>query len=268
MVRIITVTTDFGQKDSYVGALKGALLSVNPNAVIVDICNDISPGAIQEAAFILSGAYASFPPGSIHLGVVDPGVGSGRRAIIVETAKHTFVGPDNGLFSFALSRESIVKRVNITKSGYFNNPVSPTFHGRDIFAPVAGHLSLGVEAEAFGTVADSIVTLPVSLPLFKGGELSGTVIHIDGFGNIITSIKEPDMLLYFPGAQASQLTVETGSVKVKGLSATYSDTKEGSGVALIGSSGYLEVALNGGSCAASFNVKVGEKVRVTGERGE
>ncbi len=268
MAKIITLTTDFGIRDSYVGALKGALLSVNPEAVIVDISHTIEPGNIKEGAFVIAGAYSYYPVGTIHVGVVDPGVGGQRKALLVETERHFFVGPDNGLFTFALGRESIVRSLELKQKRYFRDKVSSTFHGRDIFAPVAAHLSLGVEPSAFGTRLASCIALDSPTPKFTNSALSGEVIYgeviyIDNFGNLITSIREEDLTARFKGTEADRLRVEVKGVEILGVCSTYADRGSGEGVALIGSSGYLEVAINGGSSVSYLNIGLGEKVSVS-----
>ncbi len=270
MGRIVTLTTDFGINDPYVGALKGALLTVNPGALIVDITHGVEPGNIAEGAFVIAGACSYYPPGTIHVGVVDPGVGTERRAVLVETEKFLFVGPDNGLFTSALTHETLLRRINLTENRYFRDTVSSTFHGRDIFAPVAAHLSLGVEPSAFGPALDSLVSLASPAPeLIRGATgsvLFGVVIHIDSFGNCISSITESDIECHFQGVELSELKVEVKAVEVPGLCTTYG---EGSGsprpdpVALIGSSGHLEVALPGGNGARAFGIETGEKVTVS-----
>jgi S-adenosylmethionine hydrolase len=270
MGKIVTLTTDFGARDSYVGALKGALLSIDPGAMIVDITHGIEPGNVAEGAFVIAGACSHYPPGTIHVGVVDPGVGTGRKAILIETEKHLFVGPDNGLFTYALagvlSRDAALKAINLTENRYFRASVSPTFHGRDIFAPVAGHLSLGVAPEAFGPVIDTFVSLASPTPNFvrdaTGSTLSGEVIHIDSFGNCISSIKEADIGLHFKGVEPALLQVVVKSVEMSGLCHTYGDCSKGGPVALIGSSGFLEVALSGGNGARELGIGIGERVSV------
>ena len=268
MAKIITLTTDFGVRDSYVGALKGALLSVNPGAIIVDISHAIEPGNIGKGAFVIAGAYSYFPAGTIHVGVVDPGVGGERNAIIVETEQYLFVGPDNGLFTIALGRENIVRSVELAEKRFFREPLSSTFHGRDIFAPVAAHLSLGVKPAAFGPKLSYCVQLACATPEFSdtshsGKVIYGTVIYIDNFGNLVTSIREADIASYFTDIEFVELTVELKRSKIPGILATYSEVVEGEVVALIGSSGYLEVAVNNGSAASKFDITSNEEVTVS-----
>ncbi|MFC1953940.1 S-adenosyl-l-methionine hydroxide adenosyltransferase family protein [Chloroflexota bacterium] len=273
MGTIITLTTDFGLTDSYVAAMKGVILSINQEAKLVDICHTIKPQNIPQAAFVLSTAYQFFPEKTIHMVVVDPGVGTERRAIIVATPTAYFVAPDNGVLSCVIqqySTEPVADNINqrqikqglgleavaITKPQFWRSPVSPTFHGRDIFAPVAAHLSLGTPLTDFGETMNMLTVLPLSRPHQElGGLLVGHVLNIDSFGNLITNIKS-DCL---PPAQQT-VTVEVSNRIISGLSNTYAEGEEL--LALIGSSGYLEVSLKGGNACAFLNVKLGDEVRV------
>lgn len=273
MDAIITLTTDFGLIDAYVAAMKGVILSINPRARLIDICHTIKPQDIQQAAFVLSTAYRFFPKRTIHLVVVDPGVGSKRRAIILRTPLADFVAPDNGVLSYVIQQSSakpIADKVNrqqielepeleavtITKPEFWRSPVSPTFHGRDIFAPVAARLSLGFPPIDFGEAITSVTMLPLPHPYrASGGLLVGHILHIDGFGNLITDIKSDDL----PQTNGA-ITIEVGNHHISGLSRTYA---EGEGLlALIGSSGYLEVTLKGGSACAVLDAEVGSEIRL------
>ncbi len=273
MGAVITLTTDFGLTDSYVAAMKGVILSINPEVTIVDICHTIKPQNIPQAAFILGTAYQFFPEKTIHVVVVDPGVGTERRAIILRTPTACFVAPDNGVLSYVIqehptkSLENDINRqqrelgpgleaIAITRSQFWRSPVSPTFHGRDIFAPVAARLSLGLLPIEFGEKISSLIVLPCSCPYQEtGGPLVGHIIHIDSFGNLLTDIKSNDL----PEARQT-ITVEVGNQRISGLSRTYTDG--GGLLALIGSSGYLEVSLRNGNAGAFLNAKVGDEVRI------
>ncbi len=266
---VITLTTDFGLSGPYVGVMKGVMLSINPDAVVVDISHEVRPQRAEQAAFLLTSAWPYFPPGSVHLAVVDPGVGTARRALAIQTPAGTFVGPDNGVLSAALPDElraqaappaaAVVlppgfRAVALTSERYFRRPVSPTFHGRDVFAPVAAHLSLGVPITELGQPVVSITVLPpfraATLP---DGSLTGRVLHIGRFGNLITDVRGDDL----PGGD---LTVEVAGRKITGLKRTYA---EGQGlIALIGSAGYLEVALPGGNAAEALNADIGTPLTV------
>jgi len=276
MSAVITITTDFGLKDAYVASMKGVILGINPEASLVDVCHSIEPQNILQAAFVLSTAYRHFPKKTIHLVVVDPDVGSNRRAIILRTSAASFVAPDNGVLSYIVQQsliEPVVKKgkisvkgkikpgedlevVHITNPRFWKSPVSPTFQGRDIFAPVAAALSLGFPPIEFGEPLASLEVLPIPYPGRRpDGSLMGHIIHIDSFGNLITDIISQDL----PATEEVD-TIETGSRLVSGLVRTYS---EGNGlIALIGSSGHLELSLRGGSAASLLGAKIGDDVRL------
>ena len=273
MSAIITLTTDFGLTDAYVAAMKGVMLSINPEARLIDICHTIKPQHISQAAFVLSTAYRFFPPRTIHLVVVDPGVGTERRAIILRTPLADFVAPDNGVLSYVIQQSSDkpvksdanppqielgpeLEAIAITKPQFWRSPVSPTFHGRDIFAPVAARLSLGFPPTDFGETISSVTMLPLLYPYrASNGTLVGHILHIDSFGNLITNIKSENL----PETKQA-ITIEVGNQLIPGLSLTYAES-EGL-LALIGSSGYLEVSLKGGSAGASLGAEVGNEVKI------
>ena len=280
MGAIITLTTDFGLTDAYVAAMKGVILGINPEAKLIDICHTIKPQNIAQAAFVLNTAYKFFPKKTIHLVVVDPGVGTERRAIILRTPSADFVAPDNGVLSYVIQQfikgglkglinnlqqielEPELEAVAITKPQFWRSPVSPTFHGRDIFAPVAAQLSLGVPPIDFGEAISSVTILPLPHPYqAPDGSLVGHILHIDSFGNLITNIKSDDL----PRAKQA-ITIEVGNQLISGLSRTYA---EGRGLlALIGSSGYLEVSLKEGSACAFLDAEVGNEIRIRRPGGE
>jgi S-adenosylmethionine hydrolase len=272
MIPIITLTTDFGTSDAYVAAMKGVMLGIHPEARLVDISHSIKPQNVLQASFVLSTAYQFFPPRTIHLVVVDPGVGTERRAVILRTPLADFVAPDNGVLSYIVreypAREESpnssetklgpgLEAVAITRPEFWRPEVSPTFHGRDVFAPVAAHLSLGRAPADFGEKVTSLAVLPVSLPLrAPDGALSGIILHIDSFGNLITNIRG-EML----PEKRRNVTVEIGDRPINGLSRTYA---EGYGLlALVGSSGYVEVSLKEGNASALLGVKEGDRVKIT-----
>jgi S-adenosylmethionine hydrolase len=273
MAGIITITTDFGLSDGYVAAMKGAILDINPEVNVVDICHNIKPQNVSQAAFVLSTAYPFFPKKTIHLVVVDPGVGTERQAIILRTPLADFVAPDNGVLSYVIEHftgqpvtddsdvwqtkvRPEVEVVVLTEPRFWRTPVSPTFHGRDIFAPVAAFLSLGFPPINFGKAITSVTMLPLPHPhRALDGSVLGHVLHIDGFGNLITDIRGDDL-----PETAGPLNIEIGRHAISGLSRTYA---EGKGLlALIGSSGYLEISLKGGSAYAFLEVEVGGEIRV------
>jgi len=256
MAPIITLTTDLGLTDAYVAEMKGVILSINPEAKLVDICHTIKPQNIIQAAFVLSRAYSFFPQGTVHVVVVDPGVGTERRAIILRTKSASFVAPDNGVLSYVIGQSSAWEAVAITRPQFWRPTVSPTFHGRDIFAPVSARLSLGLPLTDFGEVITSVTTLPLPQPhQAADGLIIGHVIHIDSFGNLITNINSDGL----PKGKRA-LTIKVGGQLIPGLSRTYA---EGKGLlALIGSDGYLEIAVKDGNASAVLSAKVGDEVRI------
>ena len=275
MVPIITLTTDFGTGDAYTASMKGVILSLNPKAVIIDICHTVEPQNILQTAFILSTACPYFPEGTIHLAVVDPGVGSRRKAVILKTPTAFFVAPDNGILSYIIDEHGrtpgktarhmpataeprklppALEAAVITNPEYWHHPVSSTFHGRDIFAPVAAHLSLGVPLDKFGERLNQVHVFNIPRPYKNAhGDLVGHVLHIDNFGNLITNIRNSDL-------PAKKVSLAIGKQHIQGISGFYAGTKRLA--AIMGSSGYLEISLRNGSAAAFLKAKVGHEVRI------
>jgi len=247
---VITITTDFGIKDAYVGVMKGVILSINPYAQLVDITHEIEPGNILEAAFLLKDAYEYFPKATVHLVVVDPGVGGKRRPIAIKAGKFFFVGPDNGLFWPIISDNKDILIVHLTNRKYFLEDISSTFHGRDIFAPVAAYISKGVHLLDMGVSINDPVRLEIKRPMLLKNQIVGSVIRVDRFGNLITNISEKDIIECF--GRLSGLEVEIGGRKIREISKTYSDVPRGQLLALIGSSGFLEISVNRGSAYELF----------------
>lgn len=249
---IITLLTDFGSADGYVAEVKGRILSINPSATLVDLSHEVRPQDIREAAFILSQTYRAFPKGTIHVVVVDPGVGSARKKILVQTASFFFIGPDNGVFTLALAGERVERMVELARPQFFASTVSRTFHGRDVFGPAAAHVSLGIPVTAFGPRVRRIVKLTQTRASRTGGVIRGEVIHADRFGNLVTNIPEE----WLKGFRGSVTIGETRVPYVK----TYATVREGEPVALIGSAKLLEIAVNRGSAAERFGVRLTIKV--------
>jgi S-adenosylmethionine hydrolase len=268
---IITLTTDFGLADPYVAAMKGVILSLNPAATIVDVTHEVRAQQIAQGAFLLAQALPYFPPGTVHVVVVDPGVGTARRALAVAAPEALLVGPDNGVLSAALPEETRrragsttgpgtvtlpegYRAVALTRRRYMREPVSGTFHGRDVFAPAAAHLSLGVEIEALGPAVKKILALPPFRARRRpDGVLEGRVLHVDRFGNLVTDVRAEDL-------STGQIEVSIGGQRVQGLAHTYEEEPELK--ALVGSGGYLEVARRGDSAAYWLGVDVGAAVLV------
>jgi len=240
---MVTLLTDFGLKDPYVGMMKGVILSVNPVARIIDISHHIKPGSIHEAAHILHEAYPYFPEGTVHVTVVDPGVGTDRRAILGVTRSHLFVGPDNGILWPILNAFEDVTIIHLTETRYVLPHVSLTFHGRDIFAPVAGHLTRGVDPFDMGPVIHDPVELKLPAPFRKGDFLYGRIVRVDHFGNLITNIPRREIETFIGDRRP---VIRIGDLFIEGLSRTYADASKGEALALFGSSGYLEIAVNSG----------------------
>ncbi|MCS7338382.1 MAG: SAM-dependent chlorinase/fluorinase [Verrucomicrobiae bacterium] len=255
---VITLTTDFGTADWFVGTMKGVIAGINPRATVIDITHDIPPQNVGAAAFALAMAYRFFPERTVHVVVVDPGVGSTRRAIAVRTARYFFVGPDNGVLSLALAREKIQSVHLLENKAYFLKPVSRTFHGRDIFAPVAAHLSRGLPITKLGPELDKFVQLPHVAAVRDRGKVTGRIMYIDRFGNAITNVAETDL----GAGELGRAQVILGPNLKCEIANCYSAVAPGRLVAVFGSTGYLEVAVNCGNAAEQFGLRVGQKVSV------
>lgn len=258
MSDLITMITDFGLGDAYVGIMKGVILGINPHAKIIDICHTIQPQNIPQAAFVLSTAYRYFPLDTIHMVIVDPGVGSQRKALLAKMLSANFVAPDNGVLSYVIEEAraegAALDAIALTNPVFWRSPVSPTFHGRDIFAPVAAHLSLGVPLTQMGEPVTSYDTFPIPRPqLGADGTLVCHIVHIDSFGNLITDAKRQDIPL-------GRVSIEVAGQRIHSISTTYA---EGSALlALVGSSERLEVSIREGKAAQLLGVKVGDEVRL------
>ncbi|HUP27548.1 MAG TPA: SAM-dependent chlorinase/fluorinase [Chloroflexia bacterium] len=317
---VITITTDFGLHDGYVGAVKGVILALLPDAMIVDISHDIGPQQIHEGAFILYRAYRYFPASSVHIAVVDPGVGTSRRPIVLATRHGTFVGPDNGIFTYVLraeqepvrspegterpvwvggmwgiapewasdgqdgelasepasaaipNQDGLPRAYHLVNPHYWLESVSTTFHGRDIFAPVAAHLASGAQPDRMGELVDlkNMAKLPVGVPRVRKSSRAttvlGQIVYLDRFGNIITNL--PDRLLMplleeSSGQGQALPVIEVGDHKISGLATAYGDVREGQPLALIGSERLLEIAVRNASAAQRLKARIGDTVRVT-----
>jgi S-adenosylmethionine hydrolase len=246
---IITLTTDFGESDPYGAMMKGVILSINPDAKIIDISHHIPAGSIQEGGLIIKESYTYFPSGTVHVGVVDPGVGGKRRPIAVLVDNYFFVGPDNGLFSTIIETQHHADVIHLKETKYWMHSISPTFHGRDIFAPVAAHLSLGVNPFRMGEKIDNPITLTHPLPHVNNNGLVGEIIRVDHFGNLITNITREHLS---PFLASKDLIITVGRLTLKKISTTYNDFPEGQPLALIGSSNVLEIAVNMGRAIDYF----------------
>ena len=258
---IITFLSDFGHQDWFVGVVHGVLHAGCPEARVVDLTHEIAPGLVTRAAFVLEAAAPDFPPETVHLAVVDPGVGTDRRAIAVAARGQFFVGPDNGLLEWALADPHAETRV-LQDAAYQRKPVSRTFHGRDVFAPVAAHLAHGLPIERVGVRITDPVRLPPHRPVSRGGELIGHVILVDRFGNALTNLTEQDLSDGFPKVPENLLRVTALGRVIQGLSRSYGDAPVGTILAIVGSSGRLEVAQVGGDASERLGLGEGDEVRV------
>ena len=254
---IITLLTDFGYRDPFVGIMKGVIAGINPQARLIDLSHGIAPQDVMAAALVLRHSVAYFPRGTIHVAVVDPGVGSKRRPLLVSSEGNFFVGPDNGVLSLALDKQSH-QAVHLTNTAYQLKTRSATFHGRDIFAPVAAHLSLGIAPTAFGHTVGNMVGLV--WPAVKKSQQSfcGEIIYIDGFGNLVTNIKEEDL----PAPPRERLNIICANVFIHGVVPHYAAGEAGQAIALINSWGLLEIAVYEDSAASRYRVKIGDRVEI------
>jgi len=257
---VITFVTDFGNADYFVGAMKGVVLSVNPNALLVDLTHEIAAHDIPAAAFMILASYNDFPAGTIHVAVVDPGVGSDRRPLVIEAGNYLFVGPDNGIFSYVLERESEYRIFHVTNQKYFRKPVSATFHGRDVFSPVAAVLSLGVNLRELGKQIDDPVRLESLRVLSrKDGKLRGRIIHIDHFGNCITNFTREDLTGI---GQGVRLEIDGKTIKTFKEFFVESPGRADKVFAIWGSAGFLELAAANTSAARLLKVRTGQEIRI------
>jgi S-adenosylmethionine hydrolase len=253
---IITLLTDFGLSDHFVAAMKGVILGICPEAGIVDITHQIAPQNIDQAAFVLKNAYPCFPAGTIHVVVVDPGVGSERAGLIVKVGGQVFVAPDNGVLKYAYHEEQNVEAFKISNPEYGLSDISNTFHGRDIFAPVAAHLANGVPPEEIGGPVNQFVKGRVSQPVKNENIIRGEIIYFDHFGNAITNI---------PGGMVkSSATIVVGdeTIRLQKVSKTYADVASGEPLALVGSHGNVEIAVNGERAREVFHLSLTDSVKL------
>ncbi len=254
---IITLATDFGLTDPYVAMMKGVILSINPDVRLVDISHQIKAGSILQAAGIIRETFFYFPKGTVHLAVVDPGVGGPRRLMGLEAGGHLFVGPDNGIFWPLIRKFRQTNAIHLTESRFFLSNIKKTFHGREIFSPVAAHLSLGVALEEMGTPMFDPMKLELPEPREKGGVLYGQIIRVDNFGNLITNISAKVLNQFL---KKSDPLIQVGNLAVDELSYIYSDAAEGEPLALINSSDWLEVAVNLGRASEYAGLDSGEAI--------
>jgi S-adenosylmethionine hydrolase len=255
---LITLTTDFGWRDAYVAAMKGVIYGIDPALRVVDLTHDISPQDIFEGSLFLAGALPYFPKGTVHVAVVDPSVGTGRHPIAVSAGGQMIVCPDNGLPSLFLREHPLQEACIITNPRFMRETVSTTFHGRDVFAPTAAHLARGASLHELGDELDTLVMLDIPRPRKESAEcIRGEIMHVDRFGNLVTNIQQAMLRNVTP------LTIRAGRHLVRGIHRAYAEVPPGRTLALFGSSGYLEIAINGGNARAALRLDQGNEVIVT-----
>ncbi|HWP58853.1 MAG TPA: SAM-dependent chlorinase/fluorinase [Candidatus Acidoferrales bacterium] len=256
--RVITLTTDFGTDDAFVGIMKGVILGINPAARLVDLSHNVPPQDVLAGALILRSAVRYFPAGTVHLAVVDPGVGSARRALLIQTEDAFYVGPDNGLLSLAVGGKTVREIIELTNGDFFLKPTSHTFHGRDIFAPVAAHLSLGKAAREFGRPVDRFINIDWPEPRRQKDALEGEIIYIDRFGNLTTNLSASDLRALGAGEPLFSLKGHT----IRGLDRHYAAAAGKGLCALINSWDLVEIARFQESARAFTGAARGDKVSV------
>jgi S-adenosylmethionine hydrolase len=258
----ITLTTDFGLNDHFVGTMKGVILSIAPDAEIVDICHSVQPYDILDGALALAETYAYYPARTVHVVVVDPGVGTARRPIIASSDRHNFVAPDNGVLSLMYAREERVHVRHVNSDHYFLQPISNTFHGRDIFAPVAAYLAKGVDHEKFGPEITDFVRFNAPKPKpIDAKTLRGVVLKVDRFGNLITNFTPKDIPALFEGKTGFKIS--TGKKEITSLRTSYAEGAPGEVFGILGSMGYLEIAANRGAANQLTGSAKGTEVNIT-----
>jgi len=257
---IITLTTDYGTNDHLVGVMKGVILSINPDVTIVDITHGVIAHDILDGALAIGQAYKYFPPKTIHVVVVDPGVGTGRRPILVASDQHYFVAPDNGVLSGVYDQTEALYAWHIISEHYFRQPISKTFHGRDVFAPVAAWFSKSWQPSAFGEPITDFTRFSLPRPKAAGNTVRGVVLRVDQFGNLMTNVRVEDVPAL--AAVEGSCTIKAGSAVVKKIVPTFAEGASGEPVGVIGSSGYLEICMNKASAARTLGIGRGTEVTV------
>lgn len=258
---LITLTTDFGLKDPFVGIMKGIIARINPDVAVVDLTHGIPPQDVLAGAMVLRHATRYFPRGTIHVAVVDPGVGSARRALLLQTEEAYFIGPDNGIFSLLCEEHEPKRMVQLSNPSYHLQPTSMTFHGRDIFAPAAAYLSLGVAPAAFGEPVADCARIDWPAIVRSDRSVTGQIVYVDGFGNLFSNIREQDL----PAGNRETLTVTLGALTIRGLAPSYTAVEKGQPLALVNSWGLLELAVNQDSAARLFQASIGAKVYLSAD---
>lgn len=262
---LITLLTDFGLEDEYVGVMKGVLLSIHPRAVVVDLCHQVPPGDVEKAGWLLAWSWKYFPKGTIHVVVVDPGVGSSRKILCLDFEGHLFLAPDNGLLSHVVREEKRPRLYAVTNRRYALKAVSHTFHGRDLFAPAAGYLSRGLSPSRLGPRTDEFKRLPSLEPTpGDGKKIEGRIIALDRFGNAVTNLSAP---LVDRFKKKGRVRIDVGDARLRGrqgrlrgVQRSYSAVPKGTPLTVIGSHDLLEIAVNRGSAERKLRLKIGDPV--------
>ena len=258
---LITLTTDFGLNDHFVGTIKGILLGIAPDARIVDISHSVQAFDVLDGALTISQAYSYFPSGTVHMVIVDPGVGSARRPILATTERHHFVAPDNGVLSLMYAREERLSVRHVTAEHYYLQPVSNTFHARDIFSPIAAYLAKGVDPDRFGSEITDFVRFAAPRPRVVDGMLRGVILKVDRFGNLITNVTAQDAPALF-GANPPAFKILAGKREITEIHAAYADGAPGEVFAILNSMGYLEIAANRTAATQLLGIGKGGEVNV------
>ncbi len=256
---IVTLITDFGRTGEYSGAMKGAILGVNPRCQIIDITHEIEPQNIRQASWVLKNCYPYYPSGTIHVAVADPGVGTSRRAIVLQKEGYFFVGPDNGVFSWVFRQEGRYSAYEIAERKFFLTPLSETFHGRDIFAPIAGHLSIGLEPGFLGPRVRDLVTIDWPTPRRSRGALGGVILWTDSFGNLITNVTRQE---HGPDLEGRRVLIKGKGWRIDQIHRTYGQGRPGQPLALFGSGGFLELSVNRGNALNTLGLKPGDPIAI------
>jgi hypothetical protein len=259
---IITLVTDFGTKDHFVASMKGVILNINPQARIIDLSHEVTPYDVQEASNLLKACYRYYPEGTIHVAVVDPGVGSSRRPLLVSTSRYFFVAPDNGLLSPIYEEESDVEVRQIAAKFFRLKAEGSTFDGRDLFAPAAAWLTLGHQAGSYGEIIRDFVRVPLPVAQANKSSIVGQIMQIDRFGNLISNITAQQIRDFKKGRQRSSVSVRIAGVTIDGLASSYNEGTHDKPHALINSNGQLEIFIKEGNAAESLRAGRGERVEV------
>jgi hypothetical protein len=263
---VITLLTDFGTADEYVGVMKGVMLSICPSVTVVDITHQIEPQDIEQAAYLVPAYFHYFPEGAIHIVVVDPGVGSQRGVLAVHFRKRFFIAPDNGVLSLLLRDQKSDTIIEVNKSEYFLEPLSTTFHGRDIFAALGAHIACGTKIESLGLrrqIKDIVYLNDLTCQVTESGELIGKIVSIDRFGNLISNIDAVQLHNFYRAGPSQQIHITIGALTIHGIAKTYADAASEAPLALIGSRGYLEIALNCANAQKQLKARKGDRICIT-----